>query len=222
MAEDDTPPLVPDWTRFHGIDAPNTTATPDVVFDFIAPFLSEVELRVLLYIVRRTFGFKKTSDAIGIEQMVSGIVRKDGVRLDFGTQLSRAGVTKGLRGLREKNLVLASRVISQEHGNQPTRYTLNIRSGGPPIESVLRDVLGIAHPLLRTEHSSATDVAPPLLHAVPPSATDIAVQQTESTHRHTTGKTPAKYARGFGAVCPDCGSRPHADDCPRRHEQTAP
>jgi hypothetical protein len=222
--------FTPDWTRFHGVDAPNSTATPDVVFDFIAPFLSDVELRVLLYIIRRTFGFKKAADTIGIEQLVSGIVKKDGTRLDFGTQLSRSGVTKGLRGLREKNLILADRVVDEEHGNQPTRYTLNLRAGGPPIEEVLREVLGIAIPLPRVEQSSATSVASPVPHNGHPSATSVALQQTESRNRITThplpplagarkqtrrerAEDPAKFARGRYAVCPVCGARPCTAEC---------
>ena len=49
---------------FEGLDEPNTTPMPDVFYDEVFPRLKEAEIRVLLYIVRRTFGFKKSSDHI--------------------------------------------------------------------------------------------------------------------------------------------------------------
>ena len=71
--------------RFRGFDSPNYTPTPDALFDELAPNLTESELRVLLYIVRRTFGFKRDADAISLTQLVSGITTKDGRVLDRGT-----------------------------------------------------------------------------------------------------------------------------------------
>ena len=44
--------------RYEGFSEPNYTPVPDDLFDLIAPNLTESELRVLLYIIRRTFGFK--------------------------------------------------------------------------------------------------------------------------------------------------------------------
>jgi hypothetical protein len=58
------------FAGFEGFGAPNTTPVPDVVFDVLAPDLGEAELRVLLYIIRRTFGFKKAADTISLGQMV--------------------------------------------------------------------------------------------------------------------------------------------------------
>ncbi len=58
--------------RFEGFDSPNGTIVPDDFFDLLAPELSEAELRVCLYIIRRTFGFKKRSDDISLRQMVEG------------------------------------------------------------------------------------------------------------------------------------------------------
>jgi len=48
--------------HFEGFDTPNSTLVPDVVFDRLLTKLGEAELKALLYIIRRTFGFKK--DAI--------------------------------------------------------------------------------------------------------------------------------------------------------------
>ena len=77
------PQLPPPAFVLGGFDSPNTTQVPDAFFDVVAPQLTEAELRVALYIIRRTFGFKKDSDTISLRQMVEGIVTKDGrIRAD--------------------------------------------------------------------------------------------------------------------------------------------
>ena len=59
-------------TCFAGFSSPNYTQVPDELFDVLLPALSDAELRVLLYIIRRTFGFKRDADAISLSQMVHG------------------------------------------------------------------------------------------------------------------------------------------------------
>jgi hypothetical protein len=74
---------------FEGFGNPNYTPVPDVVFDELAYQLTDIEFRVLLYIVRRTFGFKKTSDDISLKQLVEGIRTKEGHVLDRGAAVSK-------------------------------------------------------------------------------------------------------------------------------------
>ncbi len=85
---------------FRGFSSPNYTQVPDQLLDDLLPDLSEAELKVLLYIVRRTFGFKKDADTISLRQLSSGITTKEGRVLDRGTGLSKSGVTKALASLR--------------------------------------------------------------------------------------------------------------------------
>ncbi|MDQ2785200.1 MAG: replication protein [Chloroflexota bacterium] len=110
--------------RFAGFGIPNGTYVPDEVFDLLMPRLSDIELRVLLYIIRRTFGFKKGADDISLKQMVEGITTKDGRVLDGGCGLSRPSVTKAVRGLAMKNIVKATANYSPQRGNEATTYTL--------------------------------------------------------------------------------------------------
>ena len=56
--------------RFSGFSSPTYTQVPDEFFDVLAPQLTENELRVLIYIIRRTFGFKKSQDDISLNQLV--------------------------------------------------------------------------------------------------------------------------------------------------------
>jgi hypothetical protein len=113
--------------RFGGFDSPNYTPTPDALFDELAPNLTEAELRVLLYIVRRTFGFKRDADAISLTQLVSGITTKDGRVLDRGTGMSRPGVSKGVKGLVEKGVIRVDRIMDERGENQVNVYRLRFR-----------------------------------------------------------------------------------------------
>lgn len=117
---------------FPGFSKPNYTQVPDELFDRLMPFLSDAELRVLLYLIRRTFGFKKEADAISLKQMVEGIQTADGRILDHGTGLSKATVARGLAGLRKKGIIKAERNRSRERGDEATTYSLRFRDDPVP------------------------------------------------------------------------------------------
>ena len=111
---------------FQGFQRPNYTMVPDELFDELLPELSGAELKVLLYIVRRTFGFKKDSDNISLSQMMHGIRTRDGRVLDRGVGLTKKTVLGALRNLESSNIIMSRRRQSQERGNEPTEYRLNI------------------------------------------------------------------------------------------------
>src|SRR5215210_3283717 len=117
--------------RYDGFPSPNGTVVPDDVFDVLAPILTEAELRVLLYIIRRTFGFKKDSDSISLSQMVDGVTTRDGRVLDRGTGMSRRGVMKGCAGLLEKGIVRVEKRLSDQGNNEINIYHLRFR--GEPV-----------------------------------------------------------------------------------------
>jgi len=115
---------------FPGFASPSFTQVPDELFDALMPTLADCELRVLLYIVRRTFGFKREADTISLSQLVSGITTRDGQVLDRGTGLSKATVARGLKGLRDKGVIEAQRNRSAARGDEPTTYRLRFKQGG--------------------------------------------------------------------------------------------
>lgn len=45
--------------QFQGFYVPNSTQVPDTLFDELMADLSGAELKVVLYVIRRTFGFKR-------------------------------------------------------------------------------------------------------------------------------------------------------------------
>src|SRR4051812_23879191 len=95
--------------KFVGFSSPNTTPVPDVLFDGLLLQLDNAELRVLLYISRRTYGFKKSADDISISQMVDGIKRKDGTVLDGGAGKAKSSFALALSGLLAKKIIIARR-----------------------------------------------------------------------------------------------------------------
>jgi len=116
--------------QFEGFDSPNYTPVPDAVFDRLLKRLSGAEIKVLFYIIRRTFGFKKQSDDISLNQICNGIRKKTGEVLDDGTGLSQRQVIRALKVLAEMSIIHAIRNKSQIKGYEPTTYSLNFKDGG--------------------------------------------------------------------------------------------
>jgi hypothetical protein len=120
---------------FQGYASPNYTPVPDELFDDQLPDLSGAELKVLLYIIRRTFGFKRESDNISLSQMLHGLRTRDGRGLDRGVGLSKKTLLLAIKSLEEQNIILTQRRRSQEKGDEATGYRLNIRASVPREES---------------------------------------------------------------------------------------
>lgn len=114
---------------YEGFNTPNGTFVPDDVFDLIAPQLTEAELRVLLYIVRRTFGFSKNADAISLRQLTDGITARDGRILDHGTGMSRKGVIGGIKGLQQKGIIHVHKQVDPRGDSEINVYSLRFREG---------------------------------------------------------------------------------------------
>lgn len=110
--------------KFKGFSKPNYTQVPDEFFDRVMMHLSGAELKVILYIFRKTFGFKKSEDSISLSQICTGQVnKKTGERFDEGTGLSKSTAIIALRGLIDKGLITAVQHKSQMKGFESTTYT---------------------------------------------------------------------------------------------------
>jgi len=120
--------MMPDQNRarFRGYASPNYTQVPDELFDEQLPDLSGAELKVLLYIIRRTFGFKRESDNISISQMLNGLCTRSGRQLDRGVGLSKKTLLLAIRSLEEQAIIMTERRRSVEKGDEPTTYRLNV------------------------------------------------------------------------------------------------
>lgn len=92
------------------IPAPNFTMTPNELFDHWLPHLGLGEIRVLLVVIRKTFGWHKPRDNISISQ------------LEKFTGLSRANVIISIKKLIEKGLI--EKEITGIFGKEETYYSL--------------------------------------------------------------------------------------------------
>ena len=118
--------------KFPGFSSPRYTQIPDIVFDELQHRLSGSEYKVLMYILRRTFGFKKDADSISYTQMLNGIVRRDGARIDYGAGIkSPTTLTQAIKRLEELGVITAVRNSSQEKGLETTTYQPNMGMDTP-------------------------------------------------------------------------------------------
>jgi hypothetical protein len=131
----DKPPL-PD---FDGWDAPHFTPIPDQLFDQYLLHLSEAELKVLLYIMRRTFGFKKNEDAISLRQMAEGITTRDGTRLDWGAGVALRSIQRAIPALLDKGLIEADKQFTSDGDPATTVYRLRMKGRSQIVRTTGQD-----------------------------------------------------------------------------------
>ena len=143
------------WT-FEGFSNPNFTTVPDEFFDMVAPRLSGSEVKVALYIIRRTYGFKKESDDISLSQMQNGITRRDGTRLDLGAGVSKPCLLDALKSLESKSII--QRTLQWDTSGDPsaTNYRLNVRLVGVGKKTYLGSE-GVGKKTYRGEAGKLTD-----------------------------------------------------------------
>jgi hypothetical protein len=105
--------------------------------------LSGAELKVVLYVARRTFGFGKGSDNISLNQIANGIKKRDGVILDRGTGLSISSVARAVKTLEEQKILIRKLNINDKNEHDENTYSLNLnwpgdvlpKSENPPSKS---------------------------------------------------------------------------------------
>lgn len=165
---------------YEGFSSPKYTQTPDAIFDELLPDLSEAELKVLLYIVRRTFGFKKDADNISLRQLSIGITTKDGRVLDRGTGLSKSGVTKALVSLRTRGILIRSKNSDSQHGSTPTTYRLRMLGEPLDTDDELPESLltSLAPPVHTQRHPLSTSEDTPVYGGHPGLSTTVDPQET--------------------------------------------
>jgi hypothetical protein len=152
---------MPEPFHFGGFTSPRYTQTPDELFDVLLPVLSGAELKVLLYIIRRTFGWRKEADMISLSQIMHGITKADGTPLDRGTGLAKSTAIEAIKGLEAKGCIEAVRSGKDgARGYETTTYrpcmaatplsdnpTSHVQKSDPPLvrESDLQETAVTTH-----------------------------------------------------------------------------
>ncbi len=110
---------------FNGFEPANTTPVPDILFDELLSQLTGAELKVLLYIIRRTRGFKKDTDAISLSQFQKGIITKERKQLDKGCGVGdRQTIIDALASLEKKKCIVSEKTKTVKGDNATTLYRI--------------------------------------------------------------------------------------------------
>ncbi len=161
--------------HFEGFESPNTTPVPDVVFDRLLARLGEAELKALLYIVRRTFGFKRDRDPISFNQFLKGITTRDGRILDEGCGVrNRTTLSTALKSLEEKGIVISEKGTDERGENVTTIYRLRFKDGR---DTSQRGIDGDDQGVVRQTYHRSTNSPPPVVRQTYPQETGL--QQTD-------------------------------------------
>ena len=175
--------------QFEGFTTPNTTPVPDVVFDKLLARVGEAELKALLYIIRRTFGFKRDKDPISFNQFLRGITTRDGRILDEGCGInSRTTLSTALKSLEKKGIVVSEKGMDERGENETTVYTLRFRDANPTTNEGENN----AHTgVVRNSYHRSTNGAPPVVRNSYPQET--VKQETEISDSNIRKSNRSKY-----------------------------
>jgi hypothetical protein len=114
--------------HFEGFEYTSATAVPDQVFDELLGELTGNELKVLLYIIRRTCGFGKISDAISLSQFRRGITTQEGKVLDHGCGIEHNRlILVALSSLEEKGIIVSRKRTTKAGDLDATMYKLRTK-----------------------------------------------------------------------------------------------
>jgi len=190
---------------FRGFPRNRYTPVPDLLFDELLAELSNDELRVLLYVIRRTEGFKRETDNISLNQFAEGIVRSDGTRLDRGAGLSRAATSRGLKGLVTRGILMAQQNTDVKGGRLSTTYAVRFEATpSPPVGyPLLAGGLGVAH--RREDPSPPADLQETVLQEteqVEREPEELRQVWARTLEQLRTGMTAANYRTWLADTCP--------------------
>lgn len=163
--------------HFEGFSTNFGTAIPDIAFDELMPLLSASEWKVLCYVMRRTFGFKKEADSISLSQICSGITKKNGEILDRGTGLSKQTVIASLKNLQERGIVICNHQSSPERGDLANTYTLRFRGVERDGSQMRRDCPPPAEPAGDGKTPVSKILTPPSLTSRHPRVQNLDTQE---------------------------------------------
>ncbi len=106
--------MMAEFKGFPGFPLPHFTQVPNVFFDELLPDLGNAELRVLLVIVRQTYGWRKLEDAISLSQ------------LEKWTGMTRRSVSEATKQLVARGCIVIEERNGPDGGRLPNVYRLRL------------------------------------------------------------------------------------------------
>jgi hypothetical protein len=112
-----------DGEVFEGISQPNYTQVPDNLLDHAIAHMSGNEFKIVMYICRRTYGWKQPAAKISLQQLMLG------TGPDEGTGITRrASIIGYISNLRKRGFLVAE-------VSRGKTMTLRLRLKGEPVDS---------------------------------------------------------------------------------------
>lgn len=166
---------------------------PNVLFD-LAKELTAAELRVLLAVVRCTFGWQKSKDRISLS------------RFQELTGMSRQGVLNGLEGLRDRGWL---RVTGGEWGHE---YEIVMseeeRAGlrrGPLVNAVDQQGSQRRRPVVNAVDQTGPRRRPKVVNGVDTQKKETKKRNKREETAAAPPSSPSHYGRYFAAILAACG-----------------
>lgn len=116
----------------------NYSKLPHQLINALVEINSIAELKVVLYILRHTWGFRDTHKRITLDEFMHGRKRKDGTRIDNGTGLSVNSVRKGIAEAEAHGFIVID-TDETDKARWKTAYSLRTIEGEADYQNLIID-----------------------------------------------------------------------------------
>jgi len=137
--------------KFEGFEKPkqNWTQSPNMLIDILPQIETVSEVKVILYILRHTWGYHDTEKKITLDEFESGRKRKDGSRIDNGTGLTVPSIRDGLKRAQEHGFITVE-IDDRDKGRVKKFYSLTMKQDAnslhPDLETLAPPVQEVCNP----------------------------------------------------------------------------
>lgn len=118
---------------------PNSFQVPNALIDEVVADLSGAELKCYLFIVRKTVGWNKESDAISISQFMSALKLSNKTVVDACKRLAELGLVLQKTGVRNTNIFslnLCKNFTSEENSHVKKVQATSVKTSQDPVKKL--------------------------------------------------------------------------------------
>lgn len=132
--------------KFAGFDDPeeNWVKLPKAIYENLARFSSEAELKVVLYVLRHTWGYGDDYKALSVNDICHGRRRRDGSQIDNGTGLQPQAVRDGIQRAIDHGFLRVW--LDDSDAGRQTKYYMLARSDVEEVPPGTEQLPGEDHP----------------------------------------------------------------------------
>jgi len=202
---------------FAGFEVPkeNWSKLPHVMVEALPLVSSMAELKVILYVLRHTWGYQEEERRISVDEFMNGRKQRKGGRIDGGTGLSAPAVRDGLARAVEHGFIVVD-VDQRDLGRVQKWYALAMNDGERSLPPPQKDVAPTAEQVdprtwKETEKEKKKETPPPASSPEPPEEKTVQVVElvdetdTVITCEGCDANIALASLEKARAECPACG-----------------